>query len=43
MLKPGDGGLQNSVMGRYEDELVHDPNEGWLFRSRAIVLGGLGS
>jgi hypothetical protein len=26
--------FENTILGRYEDELVHDPEHGWLFRRR---------
>ena len=39
LLRPTEDGLKSLAMGAYEDELVKDPQQGWLFARRTIVTG----
>ncbi len=42
-VKPVDGLLKTIGMGTYEDELRHDPEQGWLFHRREIIATGVSS
>jgi hypothetical protein len=39
LVRPTEDGLKTLAMGAYEDELVKDPQHGWLFARRTIVTG----